>query len=155
MNKIFIASSCLILGYLILLYWAGDKPREGSLTLYLGPARVTQESDREYQVALKKAQGYESKGQLEAASREYLDATKINRFYLPSYYPLLQSAKLKLSIGKKDEAFHELESFIAFAKEELHVTPPKIFNVLDTTPEHETFVKNQLNEAERFWQKIK
>ena len=137
MKKILIAIICLLLGCFIYILWLGDKPREGSKILYLGPVRVTQASDHEYQTALKTAQGHEAKGQLEAAAKEYSLAAKINRFVLPSYYPLLQAAKLKISIGKKEEAFRDIENFIDFAKEELHITPTKIFEVQDTTPEHE------------------
>jgi hypothetical protein len=155
MKKFIIAIICLFIAFLFFWEWNGDRPGKGSLALYLGPTRVTQDSDREYQAALQKAQGYEARGQFEVAAKEYFEATKINRFNLPSYYPLLQSAKLKMAFGKKEEASRELESFVAFAKEELRITPPKRFEVQDTTAGHETAVKNQLKEAEQLLLKLK
>jgi len=135
-----------VVAFFLYLLWIGDKPREGSTTLYL--ARVTESSDKAYQEAVKKAQEYETNGQAEAASRAYESATKINRFELPSYYPLLQSAKLNISIGKQEEGIRQLESFINNAREELHLVPTKRFEVQNATPEHVADVRRQLTEAE-------
>lgn len=143
----------LVVAFFIYLQWIGDKPREGAPILYL--ARVTESSDKAYQDAIKKAQDYETKGQIEAASREYVSATKINRFELPSYYPLLQSAKLNLSIGKREEGIQNLEHFIDNAREELHLAPTKRFMVQNATPEHEANLRTQLAEAEELLKKQK
>lgn len=143
----------LVVAFFIYLQSIGDKPREGAPALYL--ARVTERSDKAYQNAIKKAQDYEAKGQAEVASREYVSATKINRFELPSYYPLLQAAKLNFSIGKKEEGIQQLESFIDNASEELHLVPTKRFEVQNTTPEHDANVRRQLAEAEELLKKQK
>jgi len=153
MKRLLASGICLLFmfffAFLIYLRFVGDKPREGAPILYLGPSSVTQDSDREYQAVIQNAQGFVARGQFEVAANEYFQASRINRFYLPSYYPLLQAAKLKMKTGKKEEATHDLESFAAFAKEELRIIPPKNFKVQDTTPEHEASVKKQLKEAEQ------
>ena len=142
-----------VVAFFFYLKSIGDKPRDGAPTLYL--ARVTESSDKEYQDAIKKAQDSEAKGQAEVASREYVSATKINRFELPSYYPLLQSAKLNLSIGKKEEGIRDLESFIDNAREELHLVPTKRFEVQNATPERDANVRRQLAEAEELLKRQK
>ena len=155
MKKLLIAIICLTFAFLIFLEWNGDSPRKGSITLYLGPTSVTKDSDHEYLAALQKARGYEKRGQFEMAAKEYYEATKINRFNLPSYYPLLKSAKLKMIFGRKEEAIQEIQSFIASAKEELRITTPNRFVVQETTPEHEASVRDQLKEAEQLLPKLR
>lgn len=136
---------CIVL-FFIYLELKGDKPREGAPVLYL--ARVTDSSDKAYQEAIKKAEGYEAKGQTEAASKAYVSATEINRFELPSYYPLLRAAKVNFAAGKPEEGIRQLEEFIGNAREELHLVPTKRFEVQDATPDHEASVRKQLAEAE-------
>lgn len=119
----------------------GDKPRPESKILYLGPKKVSEVSDREYVTALSKAKIQEDKGNIAEAISEYELASKINRFVMPSYYPLLDVARLKCEQGDKLEAINALKKFMIYAEDEVNPTEKSSFTIEDNSNEQIEYVR--------------
>lgn len=125
----------------------GDKPRPESKILYLGPKKISELSDKEYTTTLSKAKSFEDSGNIADAIKQYEHACKINRFVMPSYYPLLDVARLKCKQGDKPNAINTLKSFMIYAEDEVNPTPKSSFIIEDNSNDQIEYVKKLIVKA--------
>jgi basic membrane lipoprotein Med (substrate-binding protein (PBP1-ABC) superfamily) len=126
----------------------GDKPRPEAKILYLGPSKITESTDKEYSTALSRAKALEKSGNLVEAITQYELASKINRFVMPSYYPLLDVARVKCKQGDKLYAINTLRTFLSYAEDEVNPTSKSRFIIENNTKKQIDDTKRQIIAAQ-------
>lgn len=138
----------VLASFILWIIVGGDKPRQEAKILYLGPNKITEASDREYITVMSMAKNFENSGKFVEAITQYEIASKINRFVMPSYYPLLDIARIKCKQGDKLYAINTLKIFINHAENEINPTVESSFIVEDNTKEQIAYVKKKIIEAQ-------
>lgn len=136
-----VAIFTVIAAIVVWIHVVGDKPRPEAKILYLGPKKVTEASDKQYIAILSGAKALEKSGNFVGAITQYYLASKTNRFVMPSYYPLLDVARLKCKQGDKLHAITTLRTFLSYAEDELNPTSKSSFIIEDNTSEQIAYVK--------------
>ena len=138
----------IVTSFVVWIHLIGDKPRPESKILYLGPKKISEASDKEYATALAKAKALEENGNIAGAITQYELASNTNRFVMPSYYPLLDVARLKCKQGDKQQAISILKTFMALADYEVNPTAKSSFSIEDNSNEQIEYVKKQQVQAD-------
>lgn len=150
-NRLVIALAVILVivtSFIVLMHLIGDKPRPESKILYIGPKKISEASDKEYATALAKAKALEKNGNIAGAITQYELASNTNRFVMPSYYPLLDVARLKCEQGDKQQAISILQHFMALADDEVKPTAKSRFTIEDNSNEQIEYVKRLQTQAD-------
>lgn len=147
----FITSIAFIVTILII----GDKPPD-TYQIFPGHPHIQSDNfyEKGYQSLVAEAHSLEKQGELKLAIKKFKDASEANRYFVPSYYVLMDIGRLQYELGLYNEARNSFEELVKNVDMEFkyqggRLEPPSTgFMVEDQSEESKKEILAFKNEAE-------